>query len=153
MPLPRSLPVAAYNSCHVRSSTSSVHDLLGVSAALSSTERVRTVLVGFLVTECMAGGGIDHDVRVLENVPDRDHIPQSMCQLAMSLVKFALGPPTPSGSSLPCIPYDNTCDFIWIRKDVCLRITTYLDDEDNLKASIGDLVHHINMIPDKVGTI
>jgi hypothetical protein len=34
-----------------------------------------------------------------------------------------------------------------------LRITTHLDDEDNLKASIGDLVHHINTTPDKVGTV
>jgi hypothetical protein len=35
----------------------------------------------------------------------------------------------------------------------CLRIITHLDDEDNLKASIGDLVHHIDALPDKVGTV
>jgi hypothetical protein len=147
-PLPRSL--AAYNSCHIRSSTSSVHDLLGTPAALSSIERVRTALVQVLVTRCMAESGVGHDVRVLENVPDRDHIPQSMLQLALSLVNFAVGPPIPS---LPCTPHENICDFVWIRKDVCLRITTHLDDEDNLKASIGDLVHHINITPDKVGTV
>jgi hypothetical protein len=39
-PLPQSL--AAYSSCHIRSSTSSVHDLLGVPVALSSIERLRT---------------------------------------------------------------------------------------------------------------
>ena len=98
----------------------------------------------------MADSGIGHDVRVLENVPDRDHIPESMLQLALSLVNFAVGPPIPS---LPCTPCDNACDFVWIRKDVCLRITTHLDDEDNLKASIGDLVHHINTTLDKVGTV
>ncbi|KAI0271984.1 hypothetical protein BGY98DRAFT_1004275 [Russula aff. rugulosa BPL654] len=98
----------------------------------------------------MVEGGVGHDVRVLENVPDRDHIPQSMLQLALSFVNFAVGPPIPS---LPRTPYDNTRDFIWIREDVCLRITTHLDDEDNLRASIGDLVHHINTTPGKVGTI
>jgi hypothetical protein len=79
-----------------------------------------------------------------------DHIPQSMLELALSLANFAVGPPIPS---LPCTPYDNIRDFVWIRKDVCLRITTHLDDEDNLKASIGDLVHHINASPEKVGTV
>ncbi len=39
------------------------------------------------------------------------------------------------------------------RRVVCLRITTHLDDEDNLKASIGDLVHRINTAQEKVGTI
>jgi len=34
-----------------------------------------------------------------------------------------------------------------------LRITTHLDDEDILKASIGDLVHHIDTTWDKVGTV
>jgi hypothetical protein len=79
-----------------------------------------------------------------------DHIPQSMLELALSLANFAVGPPIPS---LPCTPYDNIRDFVWIRKDVCLRITTHLDDEDNLKASIGDLVHCINTTPDKDGTV
>jgi len=100
----------------------------------------------------MYESGVGHDVRVLESVPDRDHIPQSMLQLGLSLVNCAVGPPIPS---LPCIPYGNTCDFAWIRKDVCLRITTHLDDDDNLKASIGDLVHHINhaITSDKVGSV
>jgi hypothetical protein len=147
-PLPESL--AAYNSCHIRSSTSSVHDLLDVPVALSSIERVRTAFVQLLVTMWMAELNVGHEVRVLENVPDRDHIPQSMLQLAFSLVNFAVGPPIPS---LPYIPCGNTCDFIWIRKDVCSRITTHLDDEDNLRASIGDLVHHISTTLDKVDTI
>ncbi|KAI0274486.1 hypothetical protein BGY98DRAFT_993519, partial [Russula aff. rugulosa BPL654] len=73
-----------------------------------------------------------------------------MFQLALSLVNFAVGPPIPS---LRRTLYDNIRDFIWIREDVCLRITTHLDDEDNLRASIGDLVHHINTTPGKVGTI
>jgi hypothetical protein len=150
LPLPESL--AAYNSCHstIRSSTSSIHDLLDVPVALSSIERVRTAVVELLVTRCMADNGVCRNVHVLESVPDRDHIPQSMLQLALSLVNFAVGPPI---LSLPCTPHGNSSDFVWIRKDVCLRITTHLDDEENLKASIGDLVHHINASLDKAGTI
>jgi hypothetical protein len=98
----------------------------------------------------MVADGVGLYVRVLEGVSDRDHIPQGMLELALSLVNFAVGPPIPS---LPCIPHGNNWDFIWIREDVCLRITTHLDDEDNLQASIGDLVHHINTTPDKVGTV
>jgi hypothetical protein len=147
-PLPQSL--VAYNRYNNRSSTSSVHDLLSVPVALSSIDRVRTALVELLVTRCMADPDVGHDVRVLENVPDRDHIPESMLLLALSLVNFAVGPPIPSLSRKV---YGNTCDFVWIRNDVCLRITTHLDDEVILKASIGDLVHHINTTLDKVGTV
>ena len=121
-----------------------------VPLALSSIERVRTTLVELLVTTCMAETRVGHGVRVLESVPDREHIPQSMLQLALSLVNFAVGLPIPT---LPCAPYGNTSDFVWMREDVCLRITTHLDDEDTLKASIGDLVHHMDTTPDRVGII
>ena len=40
-----------------------------------------------------------------------------------------------------------------MREDVCLRITTHLDNEDILKASIGDLVHHIDTALNKAGTV
>ncbi|KAI0270961.1 hypothetical protein BGY98DRAFT_923254 [Russula aff. rugulosa BPL654] len=150
-PSPESL--STYNSCHNRSSTSSMHDLLCVPAALSSIESARTALVELLVTRCMAERGIGHRIRILESVPDRDHISKSMLRLALSPVNFAVGLPIPS---LPCIPRRSSQDFIWIRKDVCLRITTHLDDKDNLRASIGDLVRHINTTQDsdgEVGTI
>ena len=149
-PSPLQDSLVAYNRYKIRSSTNSVHDLLGTPVANPSIERVRTALVELLVAGCMAERCVGHDVRVLESVPDRDHIPQSMLELALSLVNFAVGSPIPS---LQRTPYDKTCDFIWIRKDVCLRITTHLDDKDILKASIGDLVHHIDSTPDKVGTV
>jgi hypothetical protein len=126
----------AYNSCPNRSSTSSIYELLDIPMALSSLERARTALVGLLVTQCMATISVGHYIRVLESVPDHDHISQSMLKLALLLVKFAVGPPIPSLLFIP----NETWDFIWIREDVCLHITTHLDDKDNLHASIGDLV-------------
>jgi hypothetical protein len=151
-PPPPSLEsLAAYNSYRNWSSASSMHDLLSVPAALSSIERVRTTFVELLVTRCMAEYSIGQQLRILESVPDRDHIPDCMLKLALSLVNFAVGPPIPS---MPCIPLHASHDFIWIRKDVCLRITTHLDDKDNLRASIGDLVRHINTTQDgEVGTV
>ena len=143
-PPPSSESLAAYNSCHNRSSTSSMHGLLSVQAALSSIERVRTAFVELLVTRCMAESDFGRFLCFLEREPDRDHISKTIHRLAFSLVNFAVGPPIPS---LPCVPYPPH-DFIWIRKDMCLRITTHLDDEDNLRASIGDLVHHINTTQD-----
>lgn len=120
-PSPESLPT--YNSSHNRSSTSSIHDLLSVPAALSSIERARIASEELLVTRCMAEYGIGCRLRIQESVPDRDHIPKSMLRLALSLVNFAVGPPIPS---LPCISRHSSQYFIWIRKDVCLRITTHL---------------------------
>src|SRR5216684_4148426 len=149
-PPPESL--VAYNSYQSRSPTSSipVHDLLNIPAAKSAIEMARTAFVELMVTRCMGEGRVGHYVRILENVSDRDHIPQCMLELTLSLVNFAVGPPIPT---LPHNPHNDTWDFIWIRKDVCLRITTHPDDEDNLKASIGDLVHHINTAQEEVGTI
>src|SRR6267154_5229736 len=94
-PPPTSSPdsLVAYDSCHIRSSTSSVHDLLDIPVALSSIERVRTTFIELLVTRRMTEDDVGHDVRVLENAPDRDHIPRGMLQLASFLVKFAVGPP------------------------------------------------------------
>ena len=138
-PPPESL--IAYKSCTNRSSTSSIHELLGTPMALSSIERARTALVGPLITRFMIEHHIACYLRDLEKVPDRGHIRNSVHKLALSFVNFAVGPPNPS---LPCNTSGITWDFIWIRKDVCLRITTHLDDEENLQASIGDLIHHIN---------
>ena len=86
-------PSPEYNSCHNRSSTSSVHDLLNMPTALSSIERVRTALAELLVTRCMAEDGVGQYVRMLENVPYRDRIPRIMLRLALSLVNFAVGLP------------------------------------------------------------
>ena len=154
-PTPSPESLVAYNSSHIRSSASSVHDLLDVSEELSSIEHVRTTFIELLVTRRMTDRDVGHYVRVLENAPDRDHIPQSMLDLAVFLVKFSVGPPICSLDLHPCFgwPYKIERDFVWIRKDACLCITTHLDDEDNLRASIGALVHHINTAQDKVGTI
>jgi hypothetical protein len=153
-PTPSPESFVAYNSCHIRSSTSSVHDLLDIPLALSSIERVRTTFIELLVTRRMTERKVGHYVRVLENAPDRDHIPQSMSELALFFVKFAVGPPIYSLYAWLCRPCrEINPDFVWIRKDVCMRITTHLDDEDNLRAAIGNLVDHINTTQDKVGTI
>ena len=153
-PTPSPESLVAYNSCHIRSSASSVHDLLDIPVSLSSIERVRTTFMELLVARRMTDHDVGHYVRVLENAPDRDHIPQRMLELALSLVKFAVGPQIDFPVFLWLFLRDKTdWDFVWIRQDLCLRITTHLDDEDNLRASIGNLVHHIDTTRDKVGTI
>jgi hypothetical protein len=150
-PSPPPKALIAYDSFPNRSSTSSVHEILRVPVTLSSFERTRTTLVGLLVTRCMADRRVAHYIRVQETVPDVSEFPYRMLELALSFVNFSVGPAIPS---LPCNPpSDIWDDFIWIREDVYLRITTHLDDEENLKASIGELVHHINTSQDRVGTI
>ena len=152
-PTPSLESLVAYNSSLIRSSTSSVHDLLDRPLVLSSIERVRTTSIELLVARRMTEYDVGHDARILENTPDRDHIPQSMLELALTLVKLAVGPPIYSLDLWSRDQNKINWDFVWIRKDACLRITTHLDDEDNLRASIGDLVHHINTTQDKMGTI
>ena len=140
-PSPPLESLIAYKSCPNRSSTSSIHELLGTRMALSSIERARTAFVGPLITRFMIEHHIARKLHELEKVSDRGHISKGTRKLALSFVNFAVGPPNPS---LPCSTSGITWDFIWIRKDVCLRITTHLDNEENLQASIGDLIHHIN---------
>jgi hypothetical protein len=139
----------AYTSCPNRSSTSSIHELLRTPMTMSSIERARTTLVGPLITRLMTERSVCICLRGLEAVPDRRHIPKRMLKLALSFVNFAVGLPNPS---MPCNPSGITWDCIWIRKDVCLCITTHLDDEENLQASIGHLIRHIDY-SHKVGTI
>ena len=99
----------------------------------------------------MAESRVGHIVRVMGNVPDRNHISRNGLYLALSFVNSAVGPPIPS---MTCISlYGGTRNYVWIREDVCLRITTHLDDEGVLKASIGDSVHQIDTTLDKVGTV
>ena len=140
-PSPSSESLTAYKSCPNRSSTSSIHELLSTPMELSSIERARTALVGHLITQFMIKHSIACYLRYLEKVPDCHHILKRIRKLGLSFVNFAAGPPIPS---LPCNTSGITWDFIWIRRDVCLRITTHLDDEENLQASIGDIIHHIN---------
>ncbi|KAI0274483.1 hypothetical protein BGY98DRAFT_69519 [Russula aff. rugulosa BPL654] len=68
-PIPTPESLLAYHSCHIRSSTSSVHDLLDVPVAPSSIERVRTTFMELLVTRRMTEYGVGRYARVLENVP------------------------------------------------------------------------------------
>ena len=148
-PPPRSELSSAYKSYPNRSSTCSIHELLRMPMKMSSIERARKALVGPLITRLMTERSVGISLRGLEAVPDRRHLPKSMLKLALTFVNFAVGLPNPS---VPCNSSGITWDFIWIRKDVCLRITTHLDDEDNLQASIGDLIRHINNSY-KVGTV
>jgi hypothetical protein len=150
-PTPSTASIDAYNSFCDPSYRSSIDELLRIPAALSSIERTHTKFMELLVTGCMGASGVGHHVRLLENVPHRNQIPPYMLKLALSLVTFAVGPPLPS---LPCRPCTTSgWDYIWIRKDVCLRITTHLDDEANLQAAVSDLVQHINATKEKSGVV
>jgi len=147
-PSPESL--AAYKSYHNRSSACSVHELLCISPELLPVERARTTLVEILVVQCMINYFFGRHIRVLENVPDRNHIREVMLGLAFSLVNFAVGAPFPT---MPLGSIDDFRRSVWIRKDVLVCITTHLDDENTLHAAIGDLVHSIGRKEDKQGTI
>ena len=127
-PPPRPEALLVYRSCPNRSSTSSIHELLGTPVALSSIERARTAFVGPLVTRFMIEDHIARRLRELEKVPDPYHMSKGTQKLALTFVNFAVGPPNPS---LPCNTSSMTWDFVWIREDVCLRITTHLDDEQS----------------------
>ena len=154
MPAPLLSPesLVAYNSCHNRSSTCSVHELLCIPLELSPIERARTTLTEVLVTGCMATSVYARYIRVLESAPDRDYIQEGVPLLAFSLVNFAVGAPF---HSMPPGIIEDPWESIWIRKDVLVYVTTHLDDKDKdaLHAAIGELVHKINARQDKQGTI
>ena len=87
-PPPESL--TAYKSCPNRSSTSSIHELLGTPMALSPIERARTAFVGPLISRFMIEYQISRYIRELEKVPYRGHISKGMYKLALTFVNFAV---------------------------------------------------------------
>lgn len=146
-PEPRFLDV--YASHCDESSKVSIHEVLGIPHDLSAPERARTRLMEAVVIRVLEEQSVGHDLRVLESVPNRDQMSGEVRSLACLLVRLAVGLPIPPTHS----PNENPRDFKWFGNNLCLYLTTHLEDTRTLQASVGALIHHIKDTPQKPGVI
>ncbi|KAJ7750127.1 hypothetical protein DFH07DRAFT_828280 [Mycena maculata] len=125
----------------------SIDELLGEAAqTLGTCEAVRIGLYEVLVNAAMRFWVVAHGTRVLESLPDRTHISGELLSMGIELVRLAFGRmlfgKAVKFNSLNAVSYSP--GFPWLAPDICLRITTHLDDERNVKKNILQLVDEIS---------
>ena len=72
---------------------------------------------------------VHRSICYLENVPKRDEIPNSLLTLGQAMVGFSFGPFHFKNDDHSHISPEDEDGFTWFRPQICLRITTHLDDE------------------------
>ncbi|KAJ7286888.1 hypothetical protein C8J57DRAFT_1282266 [Mycena rebaudengoi] len=119
----------------------SVTDLLGITGFMGNCQTVRIELYQLLVSSMMADGKFGSHIRRLEASPDRSHIPDDLLGLGVAMVNATIGL-MPFIEDIPHIP-ENVEGFVWLSSNICLHITTHLDDERNRKKDLLRLVDEI----------
>ncbi|KAJ6497416.1 hypothetical protein C8R45DRAFT_982834 [Mycena sanguinolenta] len=122
----------------------SISQLLGTESTESTDncKAVRIALYEAVISQMMHAWEIGHHIRVLETASERADIPENMLSLAVDLVQITVGPML-FGKELKYAPNVKGLAFSWLTTDICLRVTTHLDDERNLKKSILELVDEV----------
>ncbi|KAJ7286897.1 hypothetical protein C8J57DRAFT_1282297 [Mycena rebaudengoi] len=118
----------------------SVTELLGVAGAMGRCQTARTQLYELLIGSLMSYSTLGHDLRRLEAIPDRSHIPDAFLSFGVEMIGMTVGRMLLGGKLPPKIPFS---EFTWLTSDICLYITTHLDDERNRKRDILKLVDEI----------
>ncbi|KAF7362474.1 polymerase II transcription elongation factor [Mycena venus] len=131
---------------------STVSELLGTTGSIGSCEAARIALYEVIVGRMMQVWEIGHNIRVLETIPDGADISGELLSLGVDMVQITIGRMLFGKKQVKCATPSKGLTFSWLATDICLRITTHLDDERNLKKSILELVDEIalNRQPDIV---
>ncbi|KAJ7125400.1 hypothetical protein C8R44DRAFT_137896 [Mycena epipterygia] len=122
----------------------SITELLGTTASdIGTCEAARIELYEFIIGKMMGAWHAGHDIRLLEALPDRTHISSRLISLGVGMVEAAVGRMV-FGKKVKCLPASDTeSEFSWLAPDICLRITTHLDDERNTKKATLDIVDEV----------
>ncbi|KAJ7286889.1 hypothetical protein C8J57DRAFT_1652305 [Mycena rebaudengoi] len=132
--------IAAY-AAREQDSEMSVTDLLGITGSMGCCQTVRIELLQFFISTMMLDKKFAPDIRRLEASPDRNAIPFALPGLGVAMVNAAIGPIL-SRKDIPRVPED-VQGFVWLSSNICLHITTHLDDERNRQKDILRLVNEI----------
>ncbi|KAK7057707.1 polymerase II transcription elongation factor [Favolaschia claudopus] len=153
--------VADYVARSVSDTCSFLPDLLGTTGIVSRCEAVRTELYEVFIGWAMSMREIAHEIRVLEtaaNMVSKDlrSTGRALVQLAFGRMIFGDDPDDLSRKNKMNKEYDQLKQFIrgdnikpvaqkfsWVVPNVCLCITTHLDDERHRKKRILKMVDHI----------
>ncbi|KAJ7350708.1 hypothetical protein DFH08DRAFT_776959 [Mycena albidolilacea] len=126
-----------------------ISELLGTTGLVNSCEAARHALYEVIIGGMMTTWEIGHSIRTLETATDRASVSGDLLAMGVDMVQVAFGrmlfgrpieidKPDKVKKTVPVPP-----EFSWLAPDVCLRITTHLDDEPNLKRSILELVGEV----------
>jgi hypothetical protein len=145
-PPPNDPAMAVYKNHTQQAGPVLIHDLLSVTESLSGVECSRVAFLEILVGHHMGTGDTGHILRVLETVSSRDRIPKEILPIVISALHPMIYPSRP-------VDCDDFLGFMWMTDDLCLRVTTHLDDEANLQSAMGELINHIAESKEKKGVV
>jgi hypothetical protein len=81
-------------------------------------------------------------IHELESISGRENIPKKTFDLALSLVNLFTSPLIYRAEK--SFPFEHVSpDFFWARRDICVRITTHLDNERHLQATVWEIVEEV----------
>ncbi|KAJ7744688.1 hypothetical protein B0H16DRAFT_1889631 [Mycena metata] len=123
---------------------SSISELLGHDATghIGDCEAARIALYEGIIGTIISLS-IGRDICILETVPDREHISDEMLSLGVHLVQVTCGRILFSDLKRNEHPHQEKSQFSWLASDICLHVTTHLDDERNMKKSTLQLVDEV----------
>ncbi|KAJ7641314.1 hypothetical protein FB45DRAFT_1053855 [Roridomyces roridus] len=116
-----------------RDSAMSVEELLSIPSEPGAAEAARVAFYEVIIGLMMSNSHVASMLRHLERLPDRDAISRDLRAVGLDMVKATLdfGGPRPE---------EEWGGYAYMLPDICLRISTHLDDERYRKKSIVDLV-------------
>ncbi|KAF8161758.1 hypothetical protein K438DRAFT_306548 [Mycena galopus ATCC 62051] len=123
---------------------SSISELLGTAGGVGvgNCEAVRIALYEAIIGEMMQTWEFGHHIRVLETIPNRTQISKKLLSIGVDVVQVAVGSML-FGKEVKYARSSKGLAFSWLARNICLRITTHLDDERNPKKSILELVDEV----------
>jgi hypothetical protein len=132
--------IARYGSVSTEDASMAIHHLLGISETLLAPEATCVHFFQQMIRRAMELLHIGRSVRYLEKVPNRDEIPNRLLTLGRTIAGLSCQPFLYGNSGHAHISAKDEDGFTWLRPDLCLLITTHLDDQRNLQAAVADLV-------------
>ncbi|KAJ6593194.1 hypothetical protein B0H19DRAFT_975817 [Mycena capillaripes] len=120
----------------------SISELLGTTGGVSGCEAARIALYEVIIGEILKGWRIGHSIRILETAADRADISDNLLSVGLNIVRLTGGPMI-FGSKAKEASSPERLEFSWLAPDICLRITTHLDDERNMKRGILELADEL----------
>lgn len=121
-----------------------IHELLGIPQDLSVVESIRSHLLQVIVGCMMRFHSHGRLFRILEKVPSVENIPLELLAIGHSLLAVATQPAVYTDKYKPQFDFQNDSRGVtWISGQTCILITTHLDDPNNLKAAVVQILEAV----------
>lgn len=128
--------------------SAAISDLLSAPESMNDREAVRVQVLQVVIGNLMRISNMGLAVRELTQVPDYNHLSSQECSLAWYLFDIAIHPQIFSKSPLAHWRQHGSHQTQWQRKDMCVHLTTHLDDQRNMQAAVARLVADVMKRPD-----